>query len=60
MKSMSKAHPNVDLNSKQNNYQWGKISIIMNTLDYLIRQDDQISMSMPECDNINTDGQDEE
>ena len=32
----------------------------MNTLDYLIKQNDQISMSMPECDNINTDGQDEE
>ena len=32
----------------------------MDTLDYLIKQNDQISMSMPECDNINTDGQDEE
>jgi len=32
----------------------------MNTLDYLIRQNDQIPMSMPECDNINTDGQDDE
>jgi len=32
----------------------------MNTLDYLIRQNDQISISMPECDNINTDGQDDE
>ena len=60
MKSMHKSHPNVDLNSKQNNYQWDKISMIMDALDYLIRQDDQISMSMPECDNINTDGQDEE
>jgi len=32
----------------------------MNALDYLIKQNDQISMSMPECDNINTDGQDDE
>jgi len=32
----------------------------MNTLDYLIRQNDQISMSMPECNNIITDGQDDE
>ena len=32
----------------------------MNTLDYLIKQNDQISMSMPECDNNNTDGHDEE
>ena len=32
----------------------------MNTWDYLIKQNDQISMSMPECDNINTDGQDGE
>ena len=32
----------------------------MNVLDYLIKQNDQILMSMPECDNINTDGQDEE
>ena len=32
----------------------------MNMWDYLIKQKDQISMSMPECDNINTDGQDEE
>ena len=32
----------------------------MNTLDYLIRQNDQISISMPEYDNINTDGQDDE
>ncbi len=31
----------------------------MNTLDYLIKQNDQISMSMPECNNIDTDGQDE-
>lgn len=26
-------------------------------MDFLIKQNDQISMSMPECDNINTDGQ---
>jgi hypothetical protein len=32
----------------------------MNALDYLIRQNDQISISMPECYNINTDGQDDE
>jgi len=32
----------------------------MNALDYLIKQNDQISMSMPECDNVNTDGQDGE
>ena len=32
----------------------------MDMLDYLIKQNDQISMSMPECDNINTDGQDED
>ena len=32
----------------------------MNTSDYLIKQNDQISMSMPEWDNINTNGQDEE
>ena len=31
----------------------------MNTLDYLIKQNDQISMSIYECDNINTNGQDE-
>lgn len=31
----------------------------MNHLDCLT-QNDQISMSMPECDNINTDGQDDE
>ena len=29
-------------------------------LDYLIKQDDQISMSVPECDNINNDGQEDE
>ena len=28
--------------------------------DYLIKQNDQVSMSMPECENINTDGQEEE
>ena len=32
----------------------------MNTLDYLIRHNEQISISMPECNNINTDGQDDE
>ena len=32
----------------------------MDTLDYLIKQNDQTSTSMPECDNTNTDGQDEE
>jgi hypothetical protein len=32
----------------------------MNTLDYLIRQNDQISISMPEYDNIETDRQDDE
>ncbi len=30
----------------------------MNTLDYLIKQDDQLSQSMPECENINRDGDD--
>ena len=30
----------------------------MNTLDYLIKQDDQLSQSMPECENINRDGGD--
>ena len=29
----------------------------MNTLDYLIKQDDQLSQSMPECENINRDGE---
>ena len=29
-------------------------------MDFLIKQNDQVSMSMPECDNINTDGQDED
>jgi hypothetical protein len=29
------------------------------TLDYLIKQNDQISQSMPECENINRDGEDE-
>ena len=31
----------------------------MNTLDYLIKQDDQVSQSMPECENISKDGEDE-
>ena len=31
----------------------------MNTLDYLIKQNDQISQSMPECENIIKDGEDE-
>ena len=31
----------------------------MNTLDYLIKQDDQISQSTPECENTNKDGEDE-
>ena len=31
----------------------------MNTLDYLVKQNDQISQSMPECENINRDGEDE-
>ena len=32
----------------------------MDMMDFLIKQNDQVSMSMPECDNINTDGQDED
>ena len=32
----------------------------MDMMDFLIKQNDQISMSMPECDNINTDGEDED
>ena len=32
----------------------------MNTLDYLIKQDDQLSQSMPECENINRDGEEVE
>ena len=32
----------------------------MNTLDYLIKQDDQLSRSMPECENINRDGENDE
>jgi hypothetical protein len=32
----------------------------MNGLDYLIKQDDQMSNSMPECENINRDGKDED
>jgi len=31
----------------------------MNTLDYLTNQDDQISQSMPECENIDRDGENE-
>jgi hypothetical protein len=31
----------------------------MDSLDYLIRQDDQISQSMPECENIDRNGEDE-
>jgi len=31
----------------------------MDMLDYLIKQDDQMSQSMPECENINRDGKDE-
>ena len=27
----------------------------MNTLDYLVKQNDQISQSMPECENISED-----
>jgi len=30
-------------------------SEIMNQLDYLIKQDDQLSQSMPECENISRD-----
>jgi|TARA_B100000470_G_C19652374_1_gene329351 hypothetical protein len=30
----------------------------MDTLDCLIKQDDQLSQSMPECENINRDGDD--
>ena len=32
----------------------------MNTLDYLIKQDDQLSQSMPEYENINRDGENDE
>ena len=32
----------------------------MDMLDYLIKQTDQISLSVPECDNINTDGQEDD
>ena len=28
-------------------------------LDYLIKQDDQVSQSIPECENISKDGEDE-
>ena len=31
----------------------------MNTLDYLVKQNDQVSQSMPECENISEDGEDE-
>ena len=31
----------------------------MNTLDYLIKQNDLLSQSMPECENINRDGEEE-
>ena len=30
----------------------------MDTLDCLIKQDDQLSQSMPECENINRDDDD--
>ena len=32
----------------------------MDMLEYLIKQDDQISQSMPECENINRDGEEVE
>ena len=32
----------------------------MNTLDYLIKQNDQLSQTMPECENINIDGEEVE
>ena len=32
----------------------------MNTSDYLIKQDDQLSQSMPECENISRDGENDE
>ena len=32
----------------------------MDGLDYLIKQDDQMSNSMPECENINKDVKDED
>jgi hypothetical protein len=31
----------------------------MNTIDHLIKQNYQISQSMPECENISKDGEDE-
>jgi len=31
----------------------------MNTIDHPIKQNDQISQSMPECENISKDGEDE-
>jgi hypothetical protein len=30
----------------------------MNTMDFLIKQNDQISILMPECDNVHADRQD--
>ena len=35
-------------------------SEIMNQLDYLIKQDDQLSQSMPECENISREGENDE
>ena len=35
-------------------------SEIMNQLDYLIKQDDQLSQSMPECENISRDDENDE
>ena len=32
----------------------------MNTLDYLIKQDDQLAQSMPECEDIYRDGENDE
>lgn len=49
-----------NFSTQQNNYQYVPNSIFVELLDYLIKQDDQISISMPECDNINTDGQEDE
>ena len=33
---------------------------MINMIDFLIKQTDQISNLMPECDNINTDGKEDE
>ena len=33
---------------------------MIDMIDFLIKQGDQVSTSMPECDNISTDGQEEE